>query len=330
MLMKRVKLWIRNYFGFSRKETNGFIIIVLLLVVLVTTWFAYPHIVGRFSKRQVDNSDQSTLDSLEAIIAKQTAALAAEKQATRKAYSNKKSFRRQGKKTYKKEPAYTPNEFFNFDPNTATASQWQKLGFSAKLAKRIENYTTKGGKFRQKSDLKKIYGFPENAYTQLENYIQLPDKYEPTKNRKYTTASPFTTKDDQIAPFELNEATTDQLKQIKGIGETLSERIIRFRDRLGGFSNTKQLNDIYGLKPEVVSELLQHATLTPASIKKIKINTAQFETLKNHPYIGYKLAKIIINYRENHGNYQSMNDLAKIKIIDKAKIEKLTPYIDFQ
>lgn len=329
MLMKRVKLWIRNYFGFSRKETNGFIMIMLLLVVLVTTWFVYPHIVGSFSKKQVDNSDQKTLDSLEALIAKQTAALAAEKKAHKVASSDKKTFRRQGKKKYKKEPAYTPNEFFNFDPNTATASQWEQLGFSTKLAKRIENYVNKGGKFRQKSDVKKIYGFPENAYAQLENYIQLPDKYEAPKNRKYATASPFTTKEDQIAPFDLNEATAEQLKQIKGIGEALSERIIRFRDRLGGFSNTKQLNDIYGIKPEVVNELLQHATLTPAGIKKININKAQFETLKNHPYIGYKLAKIIINYRENHGNYQSMDDLGKIKIIDQIKLEKLKPYVSF-
>ncbi|WP_299454898.1 helix-hairpin-helix domain-containing protein [uncultured Microscilla sp.] len=326
--MKRVKLWIRNYFGFSRKETNGFVILMALLVVLVTILLINPPL-GSFSKRQVDNSDQSTLDSLEALIAKQTAELAAEKKEYKKSSAYIKAPRYSRKKKYKKTPAYTPNEFFAFDPNTATVQDWQKLGFSAKVAGRIQNYVSKGGKFRQKSDLKKIYGFPERAYDQLEAYIQLPDKYEAPKNRKYTTASPFATQEDKIAPFDLNEATTEQLKQIKGIGEALSERIINLRNRLGGFSNTEQLKDIYGLKPEVIATLLQHTSLTPANIKKININTAKFEILKAHPYIGYKLAKIIVNYREHHGNYNSIKDLGKIKIIDEAKLAQLTPYIAF-
>lgn len=324
--MKRIKFWIRNYFGFSRKETNGFIILVSLIILLVSTLFMYPLIESKFfGKQRVANANQSTLDSLEKIIARQTAVLEAQKKELKKK-TRKKSPRKFTKK-FTKKPAYTPNEFFAFDPNTATIQEWQKLGFSPKIAERIQKYVAKGGKFRQKSDLKKIFGFPERAYNQLEAYIQLPDKYE----RKYTSPNPFATegKKKEIVPFELNEANTEQLKQIKGIGETLSERIIEFRDRLGGFSNTSQLKDIYGLKPEIIDKLLQHSSLTPAAIQKININTAKFEALKSHPYIKYKLAKILINYREQHGKYKSIDDLAKIKAINDEKLNKLKPYLAF-
>lgn len=330
--MKRVKFWIRNYFGFSQKETNGFIIIMLVMILSVSGVLVYPWVAGKFGKKQVENLDQNTLDSLEAMIEKQTAELAAKKEVLKKEYETKKvssgKAYKKGKKYTKKEPAYQAKDAFAFDPNVATVEEWKKLGFSTRLAERIQNYVSKGGKFRQKSDLKKIYGFPEEAYDKLVSYIQLPDTYE----RKYTSSNPYTSgkfKKKTITPFDLNTANAEQLKQINGIGEKLSERIIKFRDKLGGFVNTDQLKDVYGLMPEVIAELLKYGSVTPDNVKKINVNTATYEQLKAHPYIRYNVAKVIVNYREQHGKYASMTDLGKIKILDQATLEKLKPYVSF-
>lgn len=330
--MKRVKFWIRNYFGFSQKETNGFIIILAVMIVSVSAVLVYPYVAGRFGKQQTDNIDQNTLDSLETLIEKQTAALAAQKEKLQKEYIAKKKARK-GKK-YTRKPTYTPAEFFAFDPNAATEEEWKRLGFSEKMARRIQNYVSKGGKFRKKSDLKKIYGFPEKAYDQLVSYIQLPDTYTPStkkKPRKYASSNPYFSASNkkEVIPFELNTADTAQLKQISGIGEKLSLRIVKFRDRLGGFVHTDQLKNVYGLKPEVIERLLKHASLKTENIQKINVNTAQLDELKAHPYISYKLAQIIVNYRHQHGKYATVEDLAKIKILDEATLNKLKPYLTF-
>lgn len=330
--MKRVKFWIRNYFGFSQKETNGFIIILAVMIVSVSAVLAYPYVAGRFGRQQTDNIDQNTLDSLEALIEKQTAALAAQKEKLQKEYIAKKKVRKG--KTYTKKPTYTPGEFFAFNPNVATEEEWKRLGFSEKMAQRIQNYVSKGGKFRKKSDLKKIYGFPEKVYDQLVSYIQLPDTYAPStkkKTRKYTSSNPYFSKSNKkgVISFELNTADTAQLKQISGIGEKLSLRIVKFRDRLGGFVHTDQLKNVYGLKPEVIERLLKHASLKTENIQKINVNTAQIEELKAHPYISYKLAHVIVNYRHQHGKYVVADDLAKVKILDEATLNKLKPYLTF-
>jgi len=331
--MKRIKFWIRNYFGFSKRETNGFIIIMAIMIISVSGVLVYPYVAGKiFGNQQVESLDQNTLDSLEALIDKQTAELAAKKEVLKKEYEAKKASSpslKKKKRKFVKEPAFQPKETFAFDPNVATVEEWQKLGFSSRLSKRIHNYVSKGGRFHQKSDLKKIYGFPDEAYDQLVNYIQLPDKRE----RKYASSNPYesgkTFKKRVITPFDLNEADTAQLKQISGIGEKLSARIVKYRENLGGFVNTTQLNDVYGLKPEVIEKLLKYASIKPESIKKINVNTATYDELKTHPYIRYKLAKIIVNYREHHGKYTSMADLGKIKVLDQATLEKLEPYISF-
>ncbi|HAS43568.1 MAG TPA: hypothetical protein DCS93_24020 [Microscillaceae bacterium] len=333
--MKRIKFWIRNYFGFSKKETNGFIIIVTIMILSVSGVLVYPYVAGKiFGNRQVENLDQNTLDSLEALIDKQTAELAAKKDVLKKEYEAKKAStsspqKKKKRKKFVKEPAFQAKETFAFDPNVATIEEWQKLGFSARLSKRIHNYVSKGGRFHQKSDIKKIYGFPDEAYDHLVSYIQLPDKRE----RKYASSNPYESgqkfKKRVITPFELNEADTAQLKQISGIGEKLSARIVKYRESLGGFVNPIQLKDVYGLKPEVIEELLKYASIKPETIKKINVNTATYEQLKTHPYIRYKLAKIIVNYREHHGKYTSMADLGKIKILDQETLEKLEPYIGF-
>ncbi|OJJ19942.1 hypothetical protein BKI52_15810 [marine bacterium AO1-C] len=330
--MKRIKFWIRNYFGFSKKETNGFIIIVAIMIISVSGVLVYPLVAGKlFGNKQVENLDQSTLDSLEALIEKQTAELTSKKDVLKKEYEAKRAPNKKypPKKKFTKEPAFQAKETFDFDPNVATVEEWQKLGFSSRLAKRIHNYVSKGGRFHQKSDLKKIYGFPDEAYDQLVSYIQLPEKRE----RKYASANPYesgkTFKKRVITPFDLNEADTAQLKQISGIGEKLSVRIVKYRESLGGFVNTTQLKDVYGLKPEVIEELLKYASIKAGSIKKINVNTATYDQLKTHPYIRYKLAKVIVNYREHHGKYTSMADLGKIKILDQETLEKLEPYIGF-
>ena len=72
---------------------------------------------------------------------------------------------------------------FNFDPNLLDQKSWLKLGLSEKQINVIQNYISKGGKFRIKNDLKKMYCISKDEFEKLEPFILLPDSFEKRKSR---------------------------------------------------------------------------------------------------------------------------------------------------
>lgn len=126
---------------------------------------------------------------------------------------------------------------------------------------------------------------------------------------------------------DLNKATAEALQEIRGIGPAFSSRIIKYRNKLGGFVSGDQLSEVYGLPPETIEELLKHYTIQ-SSPKPIDINSDSVKVLINHPYINYDLAWIIINYRKQNGDITSAEDLRKIKAIDEETLVRLKPYLE--
>lgn len=128
-----------------------------------------------------------------------------------------------------------------------------------------------------------------------------------------------------IAKFDINTADTTQLMQIKGIGKVFANRIIKYRDILGGFHSIDQVGETYGIDPLVIPELKKYASLS-GQVKKIKIN--QLDNFR-HPYLKFNQIKVIAAYRKQHGNFKSAEDLKQIKILDEATISKIEPYLEF-
>jgi len=126
----------------------------------------------------------------------------------------------------------------------------------------------------------------------------------------------------------LNTASAEDLKSIYGIGETLSNRIVKFRDRLGGFLVNEQLYDVYGLKPEVVEKtLLEFQVLDVPSINKININKASAAELSQLIYINKSLAFDIVVYRDTKGAYQSFKELSNIDKFPTEKLDRIALYL---
>lgn len=288
---------IRNFFGFSRAQTNGF---VALLVLITVALFSEPLWRWWISREPADfSADHAKLDSLTARW-----------------------------KTVKEEANRIPVEedipvsFFAFNPNTVSEEELQALGFSAGLAKRLINYREAGGQFRIKSDVKKLYGMDSAFYLALLPFIQLPEKITwPEEKRVASEKS-------KPAPFNLNEADTTQLQGIYGIGPVLSKRIIAYRERLGGFLTTQQLNEVYGLDSAVVNRIAEASFLAESfTPRTININTADENSLSVHPYLSKKLAKAIVVYRFQHGKFNAVDDLQKIHGLEKHVLDKIYPYL---
>jgi len=128
--------------------------------------------------------------------------------------------------------------------------------------------------------------------------------------------------------IDLNVATSEQLKTINGIGDKLSARIIKFRDRLGGFLIDEQLYDVYGLRPEVVKRaLIKFKVIDPPKIQKININNATMEELSRLVYINRVLAEKIILYRVHNGAYDSLDKLRNVESFPAERIDRIKLYL---
>lgn len=136
-------------------------------------------------------------------------------------------------------------------------------------------------------------------------------------------------KTENLVKMDFVDADSILLQIVPGIGAGLGGRIIKYRERLGGFHSVNQLSEIYGLKPETIEEIWNYFEFTPRITKRISINSAEIEEASSHPYISYGEAKVLIAYRKQHGNYLTAADLKKIKIFKPEWIDKIEPYLSF-
>lgn len=127
--------------------------------------------------------------------------------------------------------------------------------------------------------------------------------------------------------IEINSADTTAFIQLPGIGSKLAMRIILFRKKLGGFYSVEQIAEVYGLKDSVYRKILPFLKCDAAAVKKLPINIAGRDELKQHPYIRWRIAEALVSYREQHGVFDSLNDLGKINIIDSVVLTKMIPYL---
>lgn len=223
------------------------------------------------------------------------------------------------KKEYLKTPK-TKITYFDFNPNTISKSEWKKLGFKAWQIKTIFNYKSKGGSWKSKADVAKIYGLDNSDYQKLAPYILLPDKAD---KKEYTS-----NKKDYTKKINVNSANAKELTNLKGINsEKYAAIIIKYRNSLGGFIHKEQLKEVWNLKEETYLGFIQQVELGTASPNKININKTTLEQLKTHPYIDWKTANAIIKYKKANGAYKKIEDIKKIHLISNETYLKIAPYL---
>jgi competence ComEA-like helix-hairpin-helix protein len=239
-----------------------------------------------------------------------------------------------GSKDFKAENARKKNPFRRpaapFDPNTYSAADWEKLGLFPSIAKRIVKYREAGGQFRSPKDVGKIYGFPEELLALIEEDIQIE---APAEEERQTTAASAPKYPKKEAVFTekrpANAVSAEELQQLRGIGAGYSQRIVDYREKIGGFTHAAQLQEVYGLPPELVERLGKSLSFSGKAKKQLKINAVDIKTLAAHPYFSYSQAKRIVNFRKQHGAFKALKDLQKIHGLKKEWIEKVKNYLDF-
>ena len=226
-----------------------------------------------------------------------------------------------------------PTAPFPFNPNTADSVTLRRLGLSARQTKNLMAYRRAGGRWKNADDFRRLYGLSEEEFKRLRPYIQIP---EATKNTYYTATDrgrqdsisrQYPEKFNKLTVLNLNTVDTLTLSKIPGIGPSYSRSIVRYRERLGGFVNTAQLNEIEGL-PERIEEWF--VVETGVSVQQIPVNTSDFRTLVHHPYLNYEQVKVIVTHIRKYGPLRSWNDLRLYDVFTQADFDRLQPYFSFE
>lgn len=252
------------------------------------------------------------------------------------------------------------HEVFPFDPNTADSTTLARLGLSSWQIRSIYRYRAKGGVYSQPNDFAHVYGMTKKKFEALRPFIRISEDYQPAANfygyehrrikngriEGYETGEGAKTSSESAAGnaseqkehlysiphklkagehIDINNADTNALQKIPGIGSYYAKAIIRYRDKLGGFAQATQLQEIDGMPTSAIA----YMSISPENIHRLNINKLSLNELRRHPYINFYQAKAICDYRRLRGPIKSIKELSLLPDFPPAEIERLEPYITF-
>lgn len=218
-----------------------------------------------------------------------------------------------------------------FDPNTADSVLLRQLGLPVYIVRNILKYRAKGGVFRSPESFSRIYGLKEEVYQKLKPYITIAplvsfSHVRTDTFRQLKDTIPYIPKYEEGTIVDLNKVDTSILKRIPGIGSTLARMIVVYRQRLGGFYDVSQLQEV----PHVGVELNKWFVVTPAGLHKIQVNSASLDKLRSHPYMDFYKAKAIMEYRRKRGKIKGLSQLSMFEEFTEKDLKRLSPYLTFE
>ncbi|SEG04158.1 ComEA family DNA-binding protein [Flavobacterium urumqiense] len=287
-----------EYFIFSREQRKGIFVLFGIIIVLQLLYFFgnFNALAKEFPEKQKWLALQSQIDSM------------------------KMEEKRESPKIYL------------FNPNFITDYKGYKLGMSVPEIDRLLAFRKENKYVNSSKEFQNVTQVSDSLLNAIAPFFKFPDwvnnkkqfkVYEKYSNKAFA-------KKEKIVFIDINQATQKDLINIYGVGEAISLRILKLKESLGGFVSMEQMNDIWGLSPEVIKNLNTHFKVTAMpNLKKIDINNASLKELSQFSYFRYPLAKEIVTYRSMNGDIKNIEDLTKIRgfPVDKAKIIAL--YLNF-
>jgi competence ComEA-like helix-hairpin-helix protein len=286
-----MKNW-KSHFVFTRSQQNGIFVLVGIIIILQAVYFFFP-----FSSEEVPDPEveriaaemQRSIDSLKQIKAERDL------------------------------DAVAP-----FNPNFISDYKGYLLGLSVVHIDRLHDYRERDLWINSAEDFQAVTGVSDSLLKVLAPSFQFPDFRRNTSEENRLSKKAFLT---PLPKADLNTATAEDLQRVNGIGEKLSARIVKYRNSLGGFRAEVQLNDVYGLSPEVVERLLRSFEVPKRAEARFDVNEISLMQLTRIPYFTYEQARAIIRYREEAGQVKNLEELGQIRNFPVEKLDRIALYL---
>lgn len=231
---------------------------------------------------------------------------------------------------------------FKFNPNTLDKNGWLKLGLTPKQFKTINNYRTKGGKFKSKQDVKKMYCISDSEYAILEPFICIekpPKKNFKSQIQKKNLLEINKLKSNNSSPkklfdyckTEINSADSALLVLNLNIKPWLATRVVKYKLLLGGFYDKSQMLEVYGFSKSYYLKIEDFLFVDTLKLKKLDLNNIEFKQMLKHPYFNYELTQIIFNAKSKSKtkSFTNFYDFQLKTGIDDSVSQKIRHYLYF-
>ena len=286
---------LQSFFNYSKNERKSLLVLLFFVFLLQLAYFFIDYDLNR--KDILDEkkwmANQTIIDSL-----------------------------KMGKANYKP-------KIYPFNPNFITDFKGYKLGMSTAEIDRLLTFRKQNTYVNSAEEFQSVTKVSDSLLQTMSPYFKFPDWVKNKKSNFKVFPKRDFTKKAIITVLDINQATKDDLIKVYGIGEGLSTRILKQKEMLSGFVSMEQLEEIWGLSPEVIENLNKSfAILSPPKVKKININTASILELSMFYNFKRTLAKEIVIYRSMNGDIK-IEDLAKIKGFPVDKIKIIALYLEF-
>ncbi len=287
----------KSHFALSRSQQNGIFVLVLLIIIVQGILFAMdfysdPNIANDIDKKELEFY-RHKLDSLKAANSK-----------------------------------ITRDTIYPFNPNYITDYKGYQLGMSVPEIDRLLKYRAGGKWINSAEDFKQVTGVSDSLLNVLELHFRFPAW---TQNTRPVKAKEQPVQKAAVVVADLNMASAEDLRKVNGIGEVLSERIIKYRYKIGGYLDVIQLKDVYGLTPEVIQNITElFRVQSKPEITVRNLNEIGISQLSEIPYFDYEMARQIISYRKLHEGIKSFEELSGINGFPSDKIDRIKLYLTIE
>lgn len=288
----------KSHFWYTKSQRNGIFLLLIIIAVLQTVIFFVD-----FSGDDLVDYDTNEM----AILQKQIDSLKLAK-------------------------ISEENKIYPFNPNYITDFKGEQLGMSLKEINRLLAFRKTGKFVNSKEEFQQITQVSDSLLSKISPNFKFPDwvvkKNQQKKLSKTSKKSSNSSFSKKLTTRDINKATQEDFKIIYGIGDKLSERIIKYRSKLQGFSLPEQFYEVWGLEKDIADKALEMFNIIEKPlIKKTNINTASFKEVLKNPYIDYKLCKQIFDYRDEVAELQNINELKNIKNFPLNKYDRIVLYL---
>jgi DNA uptake protein ComE-like DNA-binding protein len=222
-------------------------------------------------------------------------------------------------------------KIYPFNPNYITDYKGDQLGMSLEEINRLLIFRSTNKFVNSKKEFQNVTKISDSLLNKISPFFKFPDWVVKRNQQKNSKSQVFIEKKEskfKVSTTDLNKATAEDLRTINGIGPAFSERIIKYRSKLQGFSFNSQLYEVWGVEKEVAEKVLKIFKVDDVPIiKKVNVNTVEFKQLLKNPYIDYDLCKKIFNYRDEVAELQNISELKNIEGFPLDKYDRIVLYL---
>lgn len=281
----------KSHFAFNRSQRNGIFLLVVLIVVLQMGYFF------------LDFSSEETLDPEQ----QEKITLFQQRIDSLKQVASEEE----------------PFEIFPFNPNFISDHKGYTLGMSLEEIDKLQAYRAEGKWVNSIKEFQKVTDISDSLLQMISPFFRFPEWVEQQNTSRAESQKAAV----PVAVQDLNKVSAETLQSINGVGEVLSGRIVRYREKIGGFRGNIQLKDVYGLAPDVVDRITQRFVVLEPELERQDLNEIPVIALSEIPYFNYELAREIVDFRKLREKIKSFDELSQITGFPFKKIDRIKLYL---